>query len=159
MNIKKVIIILLVIVIFSSIIIVSYIIIDQKHNLNNNNDSIPTLTTCYTNITAQKAYNIIYYENKNITIIDVPTTGITRYNESHLEDAIMIDDQKYFPEGIETLYNTKNDILIYDDDGMGTGIFYCEKLINHTYGKIYYLTGGFSEWKKQGFPYWSWNEK
>jgi len=38
---------------------------------------------------------IIYNQNKNIAIIDVPTMGVTRYNKSHLENAILIDDQNY----------------------------------------------------------------
>ena len=154
MNTKKLVSILVVTVIVIIIAIVSFSVFNQKQNLDNNNGSVPTLTTSYTNITVQDAYNIIYNENRNITIIDLPTTGITRYNDSHLENAIMIDDQNYLPEGLETLYGTKNDILVYDDDGRGIGISYCcEKLVNHTYGKIYYLIGGFSEWKLQGYPW------
>ena len=147
---------LLITVIVIIIAIVGFIVINQ--NTNNKNNSIPSVKTGYINITVQNAYDLIYNQNKNITVIDVPTMGITRYNESHLENAIMIDDQKYLPEGMETLYNIINDILIYDDDGRGAGIFYCEKLVNHTDGKIYYLIGGFSEWKEQGYPFWSWDK-
>jgi len=132
-----------------------FVLYMQEQDLDSNNGSKSNLTTDYTTITVQEAYDLVYNQKKNIMIIDVPTMGITRYNESHLENAIMVGDQSYLPEGMETLYNTTKDILIYDDDGRGTGLFYCEQLINHTYGKVYYLTGGFSEWKAQGYPYWN----
>lgn len=158
MSTKKLISLLLIISIAVIVSFLAYNLYIQKQNSNNNNH-ISLLTTSFTNISVQNAYNLIYNQNKNITIIDVPTKGITRYNESHLENAIMVDDESHLPEGLETLFYINNDILIYDDDGVGIGKFYCEKLLNHTYGKIYYMIGGFSEWKEQGYPYWYWNNQ
>ena len=146
-----------IVVVFILIVIFGYIFINQENNQNNNGVD-NNLTTSYTNITVQEAYNKLYINNENIIIIDVPSLGITRYNESHLENAIMIDDQIKLPEGIEGLFYTDKDVLIYDDDGRGTGIYYCKKLINKFYGEIYYLSGGFTEWKNNDYPYWSWNQ-
>ena len=150
---KKILISILLLIIIVGIIIsiFSFNII----NFNHKNNSEKTINTNFTEITVEEAYNIIYVQKKDIIIIDVPTEGITRFEEAHLKNAIMIYDENYLPEGLESLYETKSDILIYDDDGTSIGISYCEELTNHTYGKIYYLIGGFSEWKNQGYPYWT----
>lgn len=158
MNKKKIIFTFLIIIIIVSIIsFIAFNRFNQKQNLDDNNDSTSKLTTSFTNISVQDAYNLIYNQNKDILIIDVPTKGITRYNDTHIENAMWVDDQNFFPIGLETLYGTKKDILIYDDDGDGIGKSYCKKLLNHTYGKIYYLIGGFSAWRAQNYPCWNWN--
>ena len=152
---KKILISILLLLIIIAIIISIFSFNIINLNFNHKNNSKNNNNTNYSKITAEEAYNIIYVQKKDIIIIDVPTEGITRYEEAHLENAIMIHDENNLPEGLESLYDTKSDILIYDDDGTSIAIYYCDQLINHTYGKIYYLIDGFSEWKNQGYPYWT----
>ncbi len=133
----------------------------------NQADEIPALTTNYTIISIKQAYDRIYNQTENITIIDVPSGCTCRYDNSHLENAIMIYDKQNLPQGIEELYNTTVDLLFYNDYGRtqvkendgnytdSTAIMFCKKMINQTYGEIYFLEGGLSDWKNAGYPYWT----
>ncbi len=123
-------------------------------------DSTPNVdeksyTNKYTLISIENAYDLIYNKSVEMIIIDVPTTSLIRYNESHLENARMIFDQESLPEGMNSLINTTKNILIYDDDGRESGIQYCEEILNKVYGDIYYLEGGINSWMDKNYPVWT----
>ena len=112
------------------------------------------LTSTYSNITVSKAYTLLN-SGKTINLIDNPTGCHCRYDDEHIGDptkyeAILVTRLPYY--SVKALYNTTNDTIIYDDDGKGEGLVDCYALINHVYGKIYYLEGGLDAWKAKGYP-------
>jgi len=98
-------------------------------------------TSFYTNVTCEQAYNLIN-TTKNLSVIDcrgLEGCSTCQFNRGHLPDAVMNSNPT-------TLYNTTNDILVYSIDGENGSIF-CQDLIDHVYGKIYNLEGGYDAWE------------
>ncbi len=151
------------ITVFAAIVLVivglSYFILNgglDQDNTENTDDL--NYTSTYSELSIHEVYDLIYNQSKDIILVDVPSTGISRYNESHLENALLIHSKNHFPQGIKSLYKTKKDVIFYDDfDDLGDefGIYNCKQLVNHTYGNIYYMQGGLTDWIEYGYPYWS----
>ena len=98
------------------------------------------LTSYYTNITCEEAYTLIN-TTKNLSVIDcrgLEGCSSCQFNKGHLPGAAMNSNPT-------TLYNTTNDILVYSKNGEN-GSKFCQDLINHVYGKIYNLEGGYNTW-------------
>lgn len=107
----------------------------------NDNPNALKFTTSYKGVNVSFAKKLID-TYPNITIVDC-SGGCQEClwkNGSHLPYAQWI-------ESPELLYNQNTDILVYCQNGLKS-IDFCNKLINHVYGKIYYLRGGFIAWKK-----------
>jgi rhodanese-like protein len=150
--------IIIIVAIALCLVTFSYFIFIDKSFFNNNGYGDLELTANYTHISAHDLFDLIYNQNKDLILVDVPSIGDSRYYESHLESAILIHDKNHFPLGVKSLYNSSKDVVFYDDfDDLGDyfGVRYCKELINHTYGKIYYLDGGLTNWIEEGYPYWS----
>ena len=116
---------------------------------NKNVDTSPQITTEYSAISAEAAYDFINTTTHTLTIIDVRDCKCS-YNTAH------IGAPPYF-EAIhsinwENYYNTTDDILVYDDAGDNEAIEFCGNLVNHTYGKLFYLENGFSAWSQAQYP-------
>jgi len=109
--------------------------------LTNQGPTGPVITKTYSGITAENAS--ILANDETIIIVDVRSCKC-RYNSAHLPNATWETDWTIY-------YNETKDILVYDDDETES-IQYCEQLINHTYGAIYYLKGGINSWKNAGYP-------
>jgi len=109
------------------------------------NNIIP-YTTFFTNITAEEAYNLIK-STENLTVVDIrglEGCGICQFNHGHLPGAQRNDNPT-------TLYEKTTDILVYSING-SVGVDFCLDLLNHVYGKIYNLIGGYNAWVAAGYP-------
>jgi len=104
-------------------------------------------TKYYSNVTADKAFNIMN-NSINLTIIDcrgLEGCGSCSFkNDGHIKGATLNSNA-------ETLYNWSNDILVYSKDGT-VGASFCEELINNVYGKIYNIEGGINAWIELEYP-------
>ena len=155
---RRIVIITIIAVVILAIAGLSYFLLNSGNNQNNNeNTNDLNFTNSYSLLSIHEVYDLIYNQSKEVILVDVPSTGISRYNGSHLENALSIHDKNHFPQGIKSLYNTTEDVIFYDDfDDLGDefGVYYCKELVNHTYGNIYYMQGGLTEWIEFGYPYW-----
>jgi len=104
-------------------------------------DAQQTYTTYFTNIAPQDA-NALINNNSDIIIVDVRSCECD-YDKGHLPNAIWAIDPIQF-------YNTTSDILIYCSDG-SISVSFCQQLINHIYGELYFLRGGFNSWENAGY--------
>lgn len=102
----------------------------------------PTLTQTFESLNASQAYHLMNI-TANFTPVDIRNCKCN-YNNGHLPNAIWEPDAPL-------MYNFSADVLVYDQDGRSS-VEYCEKLVNHTYHKIYRLTGGINAWQLAGFP-------
>lgn len=104
-------------------------------------------TSLYTNVPPQAAYNLINTTN-NLSIIDCrgrEGCGSCQFNnQGHIPGAELNQNSL-------TLYNYTTDILVYSKNG-SVGEGFCQELVNHVYGEIYNLEGGFEAWKAAGYP-------
>ena len=105
----------------------------------------PVLTTTYSALSPLEAYDLINTSEQFI-VIDIRTKCPCNYDTEHigLEDnfkALKRTDPNY-----SEFYNETSDIIIYDDGG-SKAAEWSEGLINHTYGKICYIIGGFPSWR------------
>jgi len=104
-------------------------------------------TSSYTNISPQAAYDLINTTN-NLSIIDCrgrEGCGLCQFNnQGHIPGAELNQNSL-------TLYNYTADILVYSKNG-SVGEEFCQELVNHVYGEIYNLEGGFEAWKTVGYP-------
>lgn len=102
----------------------------------------PQYTTSYENINVSLAKELIA-TNSNLTIVDCSggCQECTWKNGAYLPRARWIE----FPW---KLYDSTYDILVYSQSGQKSANF-CEQLLNHVYGKIYNLKGGYIAWRKE----------
>ena len=135
MNLKST--ILNIIFIFGVCLIIFGVIIILQPSINNVLQ--PRYTNKYYDINVSVAKQLIN-DNPNLTIIDC-TGGCQpcAWKSGHIANAIWDE----FPENY---YNYTSDILVYDNGGIKSSLF-CQQLVNHTYGKIYNLVGGYLAWK------------
>jgi len=119
-----------------------------------------SLTTSFSNITAEEAYNIIK-NNLNADIIYYPgctcPSKIQHFYEVHIGDppsfeAILLTNTSVLPKGIQSLYNTTNITIFYDDNGNGDALLQGRKLVNNSYAAIYYIDGGLAAWRAKNYP-------
>jgi rhodanese-related sulfurtransferase len=108
------------------------------------------LTTDYKNIDAETAFNLIENSN-NLIIIDCRV--LEGYGPVEFENYGRLDyDSVYINANPYIHFNTTEDLLIYSTNGKVAEDNFCKILVNHTYGEIYNLEGGFEAWKNAGFP-------
>jgi len=138
-NHKKIILLIFGIIIILSIITLSLIIVFKPPYPEKS--IIPQYTTSYENVNVSFAKELIE-TSLNLTIVDCSggCRDCTWKNGYHLPRAQWIE----FPE---TLYNYTSDILVYCQYGIKS-VDFCEQLLNHVYGKIYHLNGGYIAWIK-----------
>lgn len=108
--------------------------------LENNNINTLKYTNSYETINVTVSKELI--EKGNITVIDC--RGGCKdcvWKNGHLPNAEWNNNYEFF-------YNTTENLLVYCQDGKKSKVF-CENLVNHTYGKLYCLDGGFNTWKNQ----------
>lgn len=114
------------------------------------NNDLPKYTTTFSTITPKEAYEIINTTEELLVIDCREGCNICQFNRGHLPRAIM----KVEPQTLhqtEGDYQNTTDILIYSLDGTA-GAEFCSELVNHVYGKIYNLAGGYEAWVAAGYP-------
>lgn len=108
-------------------------------------------TSSYKNISPEAAYNIIN-KTKNLVIIDC--RGLEGCGPCQIKRDGRLDfDVVYLNQNPYVHYNTTENLLIYSKNGTVAEEDFCKVLVNHVYGKIYNLEGGFDAWKEAGYPF------
>ena len=110
----------------------------------------PVLTAFYSAISPEEAYELIN-TSLEVAIIDVRSACPCNYDTEHIGEEGKFKAIKNVQKEADQFYNVTIDLLIYDMDGGSDAINYCELLVNHTYGKICYIEGGFASWKNKNF--------
>jgi rhodanese-related sulfurtransferase len=103
-------------------------------------------TSTYTNVTAEAAYDLMN-TTSNLSVIDcrgLEGCSKCQFGHGHLPGAVM-------NMNAQTLCNETNDILVYSGNGTA-GAGFCQDLVDHVYGKIYNLEGGYEAWASAGYP-------
>jgi len=107
-------------------------------------------TSSYKNISAEAAYNLINKTN-NLVIIDC--RGLEGCGSCQIKQEGRLDfDFVFLNQNPYVHYNTSENLLIYSKNGTVGEEDFCKVLVNHVYGKIYNLDGGFYAWKESGYP-------
>jgi hypothetical protein len=108
------------------------------------------LTSKYKNIDEDAAYKLIN-KSKNLVIIDC--RGLEGCGSCQIKRDGRLDfDFVYLNENPYIHYNTTENLLIYSTNGTVAEEDFCKILVNHVYGKIYNLKGGYEAWKNRGYP-------
>jgi rhodanese-related sulfurtransferase len=108
------------------------------------------LTTTYKNIDIEAAYKLIN-KSKNLVIIDC--RGLEGCGSCQIKKDGRLDfDFVYLNDNPYIHFNTTENLLIYSKNGTVAEEDFCKILVNHVYGKIYNLRGGFEAWKNAGYP-------
>ena len=143
--------VLVMLIVTSCVFVFAFDIFDimPGNNNNKNVDTSPQITTEYSAISAEAAYDFINTTTHNITIIDARDCKCN-YNTAHI--GAPPDFEAIHSVNWKTYYNTTDDILVYDNEGDNEAIEYCNNLVNHTYGKLFYLESGFSAWNQSQYP-------
>jgi len=107
-------------------------------------------TSKYKNLDVQAAFNMIN-KTKNLIIIDC--RGLEGCGPCQIKSEGRLDfDFVYLNINPIVHYNKTENLLIYSKDGTVSEEDFCKELINHVYGKICNLKGGFDAWKAAGYP-------
>lgn len=102
--------------------------------------SFDVYTSSFQNVSVDEAYYLIN-TTENLTIIDcrgLEGCSTCQFNRGHLPGADLNDNPT-------TLYNAKTGILAYSKNGT-VGADFCSDLVDHVYGRIYNLQGGWESW-------------
>ncbi|UCF50475.1 MAG: hypothetical protein JSU91_03055 [Thermoplasmatales archaeon] len=130
------------IVIFASIYVAIYYLFQAEPEIK--------YTSKYKNIDVEEAYNLIN-KTKNLVIIDC--RGLEGCGSCQIKSEGRLDfDFVYLNQNPYVHYNTTENLLIYSKDGTVGEEDFCKIIVNHVYGKIYNLEGGFYAWKEAGYP-------
>ena len=102
----------------------------------------------YTNISVADASELLNTStDMNISVIDVrglEGCGSCQFkNKGHLPGAVLNSNP-------DSLFNSTGIYIIYSVDGT-VGANFSQQLVNHVYGKIYNLEGGFEAWRDAGY--------
>ena len=146
--------VLVMLIAVSCVFVFAFDIFDIMPGNNNNNnknvDTSPQITTEYSALSAEAAYDFINTTTHNLTIIDARDCKCN-YDTAHI--GAPPDFEAIHSVNWKTYYNTTDDILVYDNEGDNEAIEYCENLVNHTYGKLFYLESGYSAWSQANYPF------
>ncbi len=120
------------------------VVIGYKLTLKNEKviETGPVLTTTYTALSAAEAYNLTLLNETPLIIADMRSCKCS-YNSGHLPNATWNTNPYSF-------YNLTQDLLIYANDE-SESIEYCETLLNNTYSRLFYLSGGYDAWNSAGY--------
>ena len=108
------------------------------------------LTSTYSALSPAEAYDLIN-TSEQVIIIDARGRCPCNYDTEHIGKEDSFKALKRIEPEFSEFFNETSGIIIYDDGGT-TAIEWCEGLVNHTYGKICLITGGFDSWKNSGYP-------
>lgn len=140
---KKIQVILItVLVIISVSAVFGFTVLSLSGESNNPDTDKPDISKTYSTISADDAYSLASIGNNLTTIIDIRSCKCN-YNKEHIPNAIWNINPQSF-------YNTTSNLIIYDNTGEKC-IAFCEELVGHVYGSIYYLEGGINAWKDAGY--------
>ena len=104
----------------------------------------PFLTNTYSAISPTDALALINSTNETqLIIVDIRSCKCN-YNSGHLPNSTWNVNPLSF-------YNLTEDLLVYSKNNVDS-IEFIEKLLNKTYGDLYYLEGGINAWKLAGYP-------
>ena len=107
-------------------------------------------SSSYKNINPEAAYNLI---NKTSNLIIIDCRGLEGCGPCQIKSDGRLDfDFVYLNINPLVHYNTTENLLVYSKNGTVAEEDFCKELVNHVYGKIYNLKGGFDAWKKAGYP-------
>jgi len=140
---KKIQVILIsILVIISAGAVIGYTYILESE-VKDNEPTGPFLATFYTELSAEEAKNLIETNETPLIILDIRDCKCN-YNTGHLPNATWNVNPYSF-------WNKTEDLLVYSNKN-NESIFFCERLINNTYSRLFYLDGGYEAWKNAGYP-------
>ena len=139
--------ILVVILVIAGVFVIAFDVFNLSSNTAK--DTGPKLTTTYTGVTIDEAYDLINTTN-NLTIIETRSCRC-KYTAGHIADPPLFES---IHEPNWLVYNnTDAKLLVYDANGKLEAVTYCDEMVNQTfYGDIYYIIGGFNAWYNAGYP-------
>lgn len=142
-NEKKIQVIFIIILVAISVsAVICFTLLFESNESEDQGPTGPALTMTYNAISPSYVYNLTSSGENLVMIVDVRSCKCN-YDAGHLPNATWNINPQSF-------YNTTNDLLIYDNTG-AKSIEFCEQLVNHTYGAIYYLEGGINAWQNAGY--------
>lgn len=142
---KKILVILIIaIVVISASTAIGYYYWNFK-DINEDQPNEPVLTTTYSALSPLEAYDLINTSEQFI-VIDVRNRCPCNWDTDHIGLNNTFRALKRTEPEFSEFFNETSDIIIYDDGG-NTAIEWGEGLVNHTYGKICYIIGGFPSWR------------
>ena len=103
-------------------------------------------TTSFSNIAPSEAYDLIN-DSSNLKVVDIrglEGCSSCQFNKGHLPSAELNSNPM-------SLYNLTKDVLVYSKNG-AVGDDFCQDIVDHVYGKIYNLEGGYNAWVAAGYP-------
>ena len=104
----------------------------------------------YKNISPEAAYNLI---NRTSNLVIIDCRGLEGCGSCQIKKEGRLDfDFVFLNQNPYVHYNTTENLLIYSKNGTVAEEDFCKVLVNHVYGKIYNLEGGFIAWKEAGYP-------
>ncbi len=103
----------------------------------------------YNTISVSEAKELIE-NNTNLFILDVRTES--EYKEGHIESAYLIPHSDIIDRQDELPTNKSQAILVYCRSGTRSATA-SSTLDSLNYTQIYNMEGGFTAWKKAGYPY------
>jgi len=121
-----------------TIFIIGYMVLVVVYDIAEKLEPKYTITFETINVTETK---LVINTSENVTVVDIrglEGCGPCQFNKGHLPGAIRSTEASMF-------YNYTSDIIVYSVDG-ALGETFCEQLVNHTYGRIYNLQGGWNAW-------------
>ena len=129
-------------------IIASVYLLYPTYTTDSQNDIYEGFAQYYSNISVVEAYDLINSTTDvNLSIIDVrglEGCGTCQFkNKGHLPGAVLNSNPN-------SLFNTTAIFIIYSVNGT-VGANFSQQLMNHVYGMIYNIEGGFEAWKEAGF--------
>lgn len=133
--------IILVSIIIIVIICIATIALSNSWSTHTTTNKIGYSTT-FKSVTASEAHKLVYNSSPPIVIVDMNSCECA-YKDRHIPGAI-------WETNTTTFYNFTSDILVYCEDENLSHDF-CEDLVGHTFGNIYYLEGGIKAWENAGY--------
>ena len=129
-------------------IIASVYLLYPSFTQDSQNDIYEGYALYYTNISVAEAFDTINTTTDiNLSIIDVrglEGCGTCQFkNKGHLPGAVLNSNP-------DSLFNSTAIFIVYSVNGT-VGANFSQQLVNHVYGKIYNIDGGFEAWKDAGF--------
>ena len=139
---KKIIAVLIIIlIVISAGVVIGYTLTKKDEIII---DEGPFLTTTFTALSAHDAYNLTIANETPLIIADMRSCKCS-YNNGHLPNATWNTNPYSF-------FNMTEDLLIYADEE-SESIDYCKTLLNNTYSRLFYISGGFDAWKIASLPF------
>jgi rhodanese-related sulfurtransferase len=96
---------------------------------------------------SQEAFDQLYNSDQKIQLVDVRTQR--EFDQGAIDGAILIDIRKEnFVDQAKSLLNPDKPVYLYCKKGSRSTKAGTELLLTKEFTEVYYLTGGYTEWKQ-----------